>query len=239
MPLMPPSRTAAPRPQPSTPRPTQYNRRPFPTDGRPDAPPITWRLHGSTAYQHVNGEVPKSQDGFAPTLHSDVADPPGVPDPIRTGRRNPPIGTYEPERSVRRGADGLRRLAVETQHSTGWPIRQAHDQVPMDPDRVPTARDYLPTRPTATLSPNTYFHLRGDYPERPPYRTGEHFSLADHRRRYLIMGQRPVDRVGINTYRIEPAPWDTGLHVLPETERAATAVAVGRLAGNRSYRAGR
>lgn len=237
MPLMPPNSTAWPRPVYIPPRPDQYKKPAYPVDGTPVKASTPGRLSRSPAYQHHAMEIPDLQDGFAPTLQPDFADPPGSPDPIRMNRREPPPTTYEPERSVHRGVDFLRRLSVETQHSTGWRVEQDWDQVPLDPSRVAMAQDKLPTRPTAVMGQNTYLHLRGDFPERPPYCTGEHFSFADHRRLNLIMGQRPRDRMGVNTYRKEPAPWDSGLQVLPETEGARTAIAVGRLSGNRSYRA--
>lgn len=39
---------------------------------------------------------------------------------------------------------------------------------------------------------------------------GDHFSMADHRRNYEIMGMEPVHR-SRNTYRLDPVPWDEEL----------------------------
>lgn len=39
---------------------------------------------------------------------------------------------------------------------------------------------------------------------------GDHFSMADHRRNYEIMGMEPVHR-SRNTYRLDPTPWDEEL----------------------------
>ncbi len=43
---------------------------------------------------------------------------------------------------------------------------------------------------------------------------GVHFSMADHRRNYDILGMAPVSSRR-NTYRIEPTPWDTDLVDVP------------------------
>jgi hypothetical protein len=235
MAIMPPNSTAAPLPRYNSPYPRVYVAPTYPADGTP-VKPIPGRLHGGEAYQHKAMEIPDYQDGFAPTLHPDIADPPGTPDPIRTMRREPPVFTYEPTRSEHRGLDFLKRLSVETAQSTGWDIQQYQDAVPFDPARQPMPGSNPPSRPTAHMGQNTYLHLRGDFPERPPFRTGAHFSMADHKRRYLIMGQRPQDRMGVNTYRQEPTPWDSTLTSAPIDANQAT-VRASSLSGNRTYRA--
>jgi hypothetical protein len=177
-------------------------------------------------------------ESFAPTLHPEgFADPPGVPDPIRTGREEPKQFASDPQWDIRRGADLNQRRTVETSLSTGWYTKHDYDAVPFDLARVPEAVDVPDTRPTQRYGPNSYLFVRGDFPPMPPPRTGQHFSLADHRRITEIMGQRPHDRLGVNTYRVEPQPWDTALVVGPPLETQTGAVRASSISGNRSYRA--
>lgn len=183
---------------------------------------------------------PPVPESFAPTLHPEgVADPPGTPDPIRLRQAEPPQFASDPKWDIIRGADQNRRRSVETTLATGWYTRHDFDPVPFDMDRVPEAVDVPdnPGRPTMRYGPNTYLKMRGDFPPMPPPRTGQHFSLADHRRITQIMGQRPHDRQGVNTYRVEPQPWDTRLVVGPPTASQSGAVRASSISGNRSYRA--
>lgn len=76
------------------------------------------------------------------------------------------------------------------------------------------------TRPTQTSSPSNYRFMRPfDQFNRPfedmvagtaRHLNGEHFSMADHRRDYEILGMAPA-RTTRNTYRLEPTPWDENL----------------------------
>lgn len=176
---------------------------------------------------------------FAPRLHPEGrADPPGTPDPIRIGTGEPPTFARNPQWDERVGRDLNERRSVETTLATGWFTRHDFDPVPMDQERFPEARDVPDIRPTQRYGPNTYLFVRGDFPSMPPPRTGQHFSLADHRRMTEIMGQRPRDRMGVNTYRATPQPWDAGLVVAPPTETQSGSVRSSSISGNRSYRAG-
>lgn len=103
-------------------------------------------------------------------------------------------------------------------------------------------------RPTTGDSPSNYKFTRpfdqfnrthGDDPPTGSARslTGFHFSMADHRREYDILGMAP-QRTGRNTYRLEPTPWDEHVTDLPpsysQVEGRIQSVDVP--GANRSYR---
>lgn len=233
--ILPRSNLADPAPVPQPVRPKIYGR---PRE-RGRGAPVDARVSGpinAGAYTPRLMEVPGLQDGFAPTLHPEgAADPPGVPDPIRVGKEEPALHSPDPKWHVRRGRDENERRSVETTYAAGWRVRSEYDPVPFDLARIPEARDVQHSRPTQEMGQNTYLFVRGDFPPMPPFRTGEHFSLADHRRITEIMGQRPKDRKGMNTYRVEPQPWDASLTVAPEISTGP--VRASSFSGNKSYRA--
>lgn len=157
--------------------------------------------------------------GIAPGLRTS---PTGIPDAERIG--------VEPIRQRREDArhpdkwwdegldhDDARRHAVETQHTTidrlrhPWGLFRAPD-----PRWIP-----VPTvRPTTEASPRSYDFTRPFM--RPPVRnTGVHFSMADHRRNYDILGMSPVPSHR-NTFRIEPTPWDADQYDVPPDVKPLT-----------------
>lgn len=76
------------------------------------------------------------------------------------------------------------------------------------------------TRRTQTMSPSSWSFVR-------PFDTGYartfnglHFSMADHRRNYEILGMAPVSSRR-NTYRQEPVPWDTDVVDMPDNNGEA------------------
>lgn len=81
-----------------------------------------------------------------------------------------------------------------------------------------------PSRRTDSLSPSTWRFFRPfDQLNRAYVDTtvgsarrfnGSHFSMADHRRTYDVTGFAPV-RGHRNTYRYDPAPWDSNVVDLP------------------------
>jgi hypothetical protein len=64
------------------------------------------------------------------------------------------------------------------------------------------------------MNPRTYFFWRPFETNQPKMGArrlnGIHFSMADHRRDYEILGMEPA-KTRRNTYRLEPTPWDTNL----------------------------
>src|SRR3546814_8656870 len=47
---------------------------------------------------------------------------------------------------------------------------------------------------------------------------GQHFSMADHRREYPILGIKP-NHLRRNTYRLDPSPWDADLVDVPGNQQ--------------------
>lgn len=73
------------------------------------------------------------------------------------------------------------------------------------------------TRLTQKMSPHRWVYTRPFDQDVRHDLTGVHFSLADHRRTYPIMGMEPAVQRR-NTYRADPAPWDTYLTDYPPAE---------------------
>lgn len=187
---------------------------------------------------------PDYTTGFSPTLRSGGSpDGSQLPDDVRTGRREPPVGENynEPQWKARQNSEKLMRHSVEHTEEM-WQVKQRRIPAP----RVPLwEQERAPIRPTATNSPSGYAFTRpwhiprnvadalGPGAKGPNGETLQHFSLADHRRRYEIMGMKPQGRVGVNSYRVTPRPWDEQLFVAPQAnQQAAQPTPVGR----RAYR---
>lgn len=181
---------------------------------------------------------PEYTTGFSPHLKSGgSSDGTALPDDIRIGTREPIVGENynDPTWQAKRNSDRLRRHSGDVL-SPMWRVRQ--ERVP--PPRMPIwEQDRPPTRPTASYSPTGYLFTR---PWHIPRNAADaigpdavlHFSLADHRRKYPTMTQRPQGRVGVNSYRASPRPWDENLFIAPS---AGADPRLGTLSGNRSYRA--
>lgn len=143
--------------------------------------------------------------------------PGGTPDPGRT--KQEPLYQYrpagdEPPQNWWLGPgpgriEQQQHNAVESVDAVGWrqffPTKGTKRAAP-DPRRTPPD----PSRLTNQLSPANYSYMR-PFDQRVPHRmNGQHFSMADHRRTYPILGMAPVPQRR-NTYRIDPAPWDTNV----------------------------
>jgi len=128
------------------------------------------------------------------------------PDPVR-----PPEEFWG-----RNNADVDKRESVVKTTATGWTTPagvRAGDQ-----RWAPNPRLNYPEepRPTNRLGPNTWTQTR-PFDRAPKRLNGMHFSMADHRRKYDILGMRPaVSRR--NTYRMEPAPWDVDIVDMPPSD---------------------
>jgi hypothetical protein len=90
-------------------------------------------------------------------------------------------------------------------------------------DRNQAARPARPDEPrwTNRLSPHNFLFTRPFGQDTERWFTGEHFSMADHRRRYEIMGMAPP-QYRRNTYRADPVPWDTDRTDMPTPSGSAT-----------------
>lgn len=159
-----------------------------------------------------------------------------TPDPIRTGDQEPPINDPNVRAyNERRYADFHERHSVE-HTAESWDVQQRK----VAPGQNPLwTQERLPTRPSAVRSPLGYlftrpWHIPRNIKDAVGEQAVDHVSMADHRRVYEIYGMAPRDRKGVNTFRLDPQPWDQGLFpvdqdITPERTGAAQV-------GNRAYR---
>lgn len=186
-----------------------------------------------TEYADPTGDAPYTDTfGWAPALRLDVDTIPDTrrlgtaprydfsPDPVR-----PPEEFYG-----RRDANTKSRESVTEQQATGWQETKSGFGQP-DPSAgamrfAPNPRSIPPaeSRITQLLSPANYSFVRPFMQGLPKMGArdlnGVHFSMADHRRNYEILGMAPQRKPGSgsrNTYRLEPQPWDTGIVDMPPT----------------------
>lgn len=142
-------------------------------------------------------------------------------------------------------ADEKQRESVTDTDANGWnePVKD-HYKIGPDPRWNPPAE----TRVTEQLSPRRYSFTRpfdqGTKGNGARTLNGQHFSMADHRRDYPILGIKPWS-AHRNTYRVDPAPWDAEMYDVPPqstmgdvTSGRIQAVDVPNDSGNRSYRLG-
>lgn len=204
------------------------------------APPhvSVWGGNGRYAVkQPPESTDPDYTTGFSPALKAGGSpDGSALPDDIRIGTRKTPVPNRnwnDPAFNTRRESDFHERHSAE--HWTkGWRVKQETTARP----NIPIQRqDRLPTRPTADMAPmGTLFQRPWHIPRNIKDAVGEnaitHFSLADHKRRYEIMGMKPQGRLGVNTYRAQPRPWDENLFIPPP----AGGHGLGGIAGNRTWR---
>lgn len=192
-----------------------------------DKPPVfTAPVYASpvlTRYASPEGNAPYSNGGWSPALHETVG---STPDPGRLATlplfEERPVPNRPPEEWYRpQDADKAWRSNVEMIDSRGWPEQigaDGHTRFARNPRENPP----LPNRVTSVMSPNTYMFWRGmghnNHNDTPAQLTGVHFSMADHRRDYPVLGMQPQRKPGAgtrNTYRLEPAPWDSNIVDVP------------------------
>jgi hypothetical protein len=160
--------------------------------------------------------------------------------PVRDMR--PPAGDSPNPYYRTRDAEEQRRESVTDQDANGWVEKKDRYKVGPDPRWNPPAE----TRMTEQMSPRSYSFTRpfdqGTKGNGARQLNGLHFSMADHRREYDILGIRPWSQHR-NTYRADPAPWDADMYDVPP-QSTMGAVTNGRIQaveipndyGNRSYR---
>ena len=155
-------------------------------------------------------------NSWAPKLDGTVE---GTPDPMRIGIRqtrdyrpnphDPPEDFWLGARGP--GRDKIQRHGVEYNDSDGMAA-----DVPQLKPQAPNPRSIVQPepRPTNRLSPRTHTFTRPFDQHSARQLNGMHFSMADHRRTYPILGMEPV-KTRRNTFRAEPAPWDSDLVDMP------------------------
>lgn len=169
-----------------------------------------------------NGFMDSPGGAWAPTLRSF---PGGVPDPHRTMAS--PQRDYRPtpynrepegwwtglggpgrEKQLRHnGQEFVDADGRELRREVGGPGKRAAP----DSRRTPPAEG----RVTQQMSPSFYTFTRPFDQHLARQFNGEHFSMADHRRTYPVLGMQPVHGRR-NTYRVDPPPWDTGMTDYPD-----------------------
>lgn len=128
------------------------------------------------------------------------------------------------------GTDSLQRHSVEQWDSIGWttpPGGEAGSANQWAPNprfaEYPEGGNYPgftedtpgTVRPTARESQNTFYFTRPWDQQWARRLNGMHFSMADHRRNYPIMGVKPAPSWR-NTSRVDPPPWDANIVDTPD-----------------------
>lgn len=193
----------------------------YPTDqkpigGLPANPAFAVKTYGDNDPYYVDSPV----SAWAAELHPV---PGGTPDPMR--ERLFPVRDYrpapgDPPEDFWLGVNGpgrekVIRHGVEFQDADGIAL-EAHKGYARgaDPRWVPAPE----TRLTQQLSPHNYVFTRPFDQDIKRRLNGEHFSMADHRRTYPILGMQPPVRKR-NTFRADPPPWDTDLVDYPPPQQ--------------------
>jgi len=130
-------------------------------------------------------------------------DPRQAPEAFWTGMQGP-------------GRDYMARHAQEFLDADGIEATR-----PKDRNQAP--RPARPDEPrwTNRLSPHDYIFTRPFGQDTERWFTGDHFSMADHRRTYEIMGMAPP-LYRRNTYRTDPVPWDVDRTDIPTPSGSAS-----------------
>ncbi len=170
------------------------------------------------------GPITPAGDGWGPVIgrsqptHQQVIDAGLWGDP-KTPADNPD-GGYSEGRWPR-GRERLVRGSVEHLDGDGWPTPTEAPSTP-NGGRIPPPAVRWTGQSHAELDS---FVVTETAQSVPHGLTGDHFSMADHRREYDILGMQPV-RSSRNTYRVEPTPWDSDVVDRPDAERIVRATQV-------------
>lgn len=160
---------------------------------------------------------------WAPHLQSVPGD---TPDPMR--EQQFPVRDYRPDPRYNpayfwlgpRGpeTENFQRHGVEFQDADGI-------EMPPTPDRRQALSPYRTPTPeprwTQRLNPHNYTFTRPFAQDTERWFTGQHFSMAGHRRTYPILGMAPSP-YRRNTYRADPTPWDSDRVDMPNPVPSAT-----------------
>lgn len=190
------------------------------TDGPPSYSLPAGGVYAAPNPDAENGNMDSPIGAYSDTLR---AQPGSTPDPQRTGLMRRwdmrPDPTVAPELHYQvLDADDRARHSVEFQDADGFEEFKGGSGKPAarNPRETPSAEP----RPTSRLAPRSYIFTRV-MAGGPMRLNGEHFSMADHRREYPILGTQPV-REWRNTYRVVPAPADMDMvDVAPNNPRDA------------------
>lgn len=201
-------------------------------------------------YAVPTGDAPYNDEfGWAPTLR---LSPQGIPDGSRLGsqpRRDlRPEPDRPPEEFWRRyDTDDRERHSVEHITTNLGELKARPGDINPALGANRWARNPRETPPpenrvTQRAHPVMYFFTRPFDQRFKRSLTGVHFSMADHRREYEVLGMAPA-KTRRNTFRIEPSPWDTDIVDMPAPDTTpdlspvpGIAVNYGSASGDRSWR---
>jgi hypothetical protein len=149
------------------------------------------------------GATPDPMRGQAIATRDYRPDPRQAPQAFWTGMQGP-------------GRDYMARHGQEFLDADGIEATR-----PRDRDQAPRPGRPDEPRPTNRLSPHTYTFTRPFGQDTERWFSGDHFSMADHRRTYEIMGMAPP-LYRRNTYRTDPVPWDIDRTDIPTPSGSAS-----------------
>lgn len=194
-------------------------RNPWASRTTTDVTEIAVRPVADSRYAAPSGEGAYiDEQGWSPSLR---LSPETIPDTHRLGtfplidhRPNP---ARPPEEFFGKNArDISARHSVEAIDADGWTEVKG---VGSERRFAPNPRETPPpeSRLTQQMAPRSYSFFR-PFAGPPRALNGEHFSMADHRRTYEILGMAPQRKPGAgtrNTYRLTPEPWDVDIVDVP------------------------
>jgi hypothetical protein len=200
--------------------------------------------HGAYSVPSLESGSPYNDEfGWGPKLRTS---PTEIPSAQRLGTI--PRRDYRPEPVRPPGefwdrldADEKSRHSVEHVDADGWQERKGI--TPADRRWADNPRRNPPpeSRITQAMAPTTYTFTRPFDQHAARQLNGTHFSMADHRRNYEILGMAPI-RSSRNTYRSEPTPWDVDIiDVGPDAEPTVPQARLSSVElpySSRSYRLG-
>jgi hypothetical protein len=218
--------------------------------GLPDnePPEQQYNAYAVPGLTEENGYADSPVTAWGPTLRTS---PMGFPDGSRLGetprRDYRPDPAKPPEEGFWRLMDADRAIRYgesEDVDGNGWNENKFGAGGPDPSSNVyvrwaPNPRATPPPEPrvTSSLVPRTYSYTRPFDQLNRPFPDvvagtarrflGLHFSMADHRRNYEILGMAPQRMPGNgtrNTYRLDPVPWDANIQ-----DRAEPAPPVSRV----------
>jgi hypothetical protein len=209
-----------------------------------EAPQYAVPQHGAYAAPPIEaGDAYNDTFGWGPRIHTSTVETPSAqrlgvfprvdyrPDPVRPADE----GFY-----AQRDADEAKRHSVEEIDANGWTENKGikpGDQRWAPNPRLKTVPE---SRVTQQMAPRSYSFTRPFDQHSARTLNGLHFSMADHRRNYEILGMAPARRAR-NTYRIEPTPWDVDIVDMPPPREPATSAVLQGVElpeSSRAYRLG-
>jgi hypothetical protein len=163
-----------------------------------------------------NGTLDSPIGAYAPSLRVEVGN---TPDPMRIQQMRTRDFRPEPASAPevffdQLDADKAIRHSVETLDADGWEEFKGGSGKPAA--RNPRSNPGPEPRPMMRMSPANWSFTRPMWGG-PRRLNNMHFSMADHRRDYPILGTQPV-RNWRNTYRIQPVPFDLDMVDVPPND---------------------